>query len=142
MADDEQGDGVLANLPSTRPSRLSRRGARASESAPAAPEPKAPAKPRSKPKPKAKAAAKPAAPKAAKPQPVPDAPKPRAVRPATPKLKEPVEKAAEQREPDSHRPSGTELVSTVVQAAGELAQVGVTVGGQILKRAIDRLPKK
>jgi len=34
-----------------------------------------------------------------------------------------------------------ELVGTVVQAAGELAQIGLTVGGQILRRAVDRLPK-
>ena len=37
--------------------------------------------------------------------------------------------------------SGTELIGTVVQAAGELAQVGLTIGGQVLKRAVSRLPK-
>ena len=37
--------------------------------------------------------------------------------------------------------SGTELVSTVVQAAGELASIGVTIGGQILKRAAQKLPR-
>lgn len=39
------------------------------------------------------------------------------------------------------QPSGTELVGTVVQAASELAQVGLTIGGQVLKRAVSRLPK-
>ena len=39
------------------------------------------------------------------------------------------------------RPSGTEIVTTAVQAAGELAQIGITVGGQILKRAADRIPR-
>ena len=38
-------------------------------------------------------------------------------------------------------PSGTELVTTAIQAAGELAQIGLTVGGQVLKRAVERLPK-
>jgi hypothetical protein len=32
-------------------------------------------------------------------------------------------------------------VTTVVQAAGELAQIGLTVGGQVLKRAVSRLPR-
>jgi hypothetical protein len=32
-------------------------------------------------------------------------------------------------------------VTTAIQAAGELAQVGLTLGGRALKRAVDRLPK-
>jgi len=43
-------------------------------------------------------------------------------------------------EPEKQQ-SGTELVTTVVQAAGELAQVGLSIGGQVLKRAVDRLPR-
>lgn len=38
-------------------------------------------------------------------------------------------------------PSGTEIVTTAVQAAGELAQIGVTVGAQALRRAASRLPR-
>jgi hypothetical protein len=38
-------------------------------------------------------------------------------------------------------PKGTELVTTTIQAVGELAQIGFTVGGRALKRAVDRLPK-
>jgi hypothetical protein len=38
-------------------------------------------------------------------------------------------------------PRGTELVTTTIQAVGELAQIGFTVGGRALKRAVDRLPK-
>jgi len=38
-------------------------------------------------------------------------------------------------------PRGTELVTTAIQAAGELAQIGLTVGGRALKRAVDRLPR-
>lgn len=37
--------------------------------------------------------------------------------------------------------SGAELVGTVVQAAGELAQIGVTLGTQAVKNAVKRLPK-
>jgi hypothetical protein len=39
------------------------------------------------------------------------------------------------------RPSGTEIVTTAVQAAGELAQIGMTVGSQLLKRAARRIPR-
>jgi hypothetical protein len=39
------------------------------------------------------------------------------------------------------RPSGSEIVTTAVQAAGELAQIGVAVGRQLLKRAANRLPR-
>jgi hypothetical protein len=38
-------------------------------------------------------------------------------------------------------PSGAELVTTAIQATGELARIGLTVGGQVLKRAVDRIPR-
>ena len=38
-------------------------------------------------------------------------------------------------------PTGTELVTTTIRAAGELAQIGFTLGGQVLKRAVDRIPR-
>jgi len=38
-------------------------------------------------------------------------------------------------------PTGTELVTTTIRAAGELAQIGFVVGSQVLKRTIDRLPR-
>jgi hypothetical protein len=41
----------------------------------------------------------------------------------------------------SGRPSGSELAGNAVKAAGELAQVGVTIGGQLLKRALERVPR-
>jgi hypothetical protein len=34
-----------------------------------------------------------------------------------------------------------ELVTTAGQAAGELTQIGLTIGGRLLKRVFDRLPK-
>ena len=37
---------------------------------------------------------------------------------------------------------GTELVTTAIQAAGELTKIGITVGSQIAKRALDRLPRR
>jgi len=44
-------------------------------------------------------------------------------------------------EGDRRRDGGpVELVTTAVQAAGDLAQLGLTVGGQILRRAANRLP--
>ena len=39
------------------------------------------------------------------------------------------------------RPKGTEIVTTAVQAAGELAQIGATVSSQLLKRAARRIPR-
>ena len=45
-------------------------------------------------------------------------------------------------ESDGGPPRGAEIVTTAVQAAGELAQIGVTVGGQILRRAARRLPRR
>lgn len=159
---------VLGNLPSTRPSRIGRRreegsGTSAKPAAPAARTRKAsPAKAtpaKAKPKPQAKATpSKPKAaptpkPTAAKPRPVPGGDSsrrvedrsgqggPQPVRAGAAPLDgsglSPEDRGASPPDP----PSGTELVTTVVQAAGELAQIGVTVGGQILKRAVSRLPK-
>jgi hypothetical protein len=162
--------GVLDSLPATRPQRIGTRRAPApgtSESAAAAPatastgraKPAAEAKPAAKAKPaarstpaahakpaakatltaKATAKAKPAAaPRATAAPPRPAEPRPRAVREGAPGMG-----TSERPRPSSEhgRPSGTELVSTAVKAAGELAQVGLAIGGQIIKRAVDRLPK-
>ncbi len=79
---------------------------------------------------------------AAKPVTTAEPARPRPVRAGSRALAEANEKSAGKRLPaDPQPPSGTDLVSTVVQAAGELAQVGLTVGGQILKRAVEKLPK-
>ncbi len=137
------GEGVLASLPATRPNRMA---TRRRDTAEAAPKPTATAvaaktKAKSKPAPR-----KPRAVKAA-PKPTPIATgapvRPKPVRSASKPLAGAQEKAATKRAPASPReqPSGTELVSTVVQAAGELAQVGLSIGGQVLKRAVERLPK-
>jgi hypothetical protein len=123
---------VMGNLPSTRPTRMSRRrnGDGPGATATAEPPKAAPAKPApAKPKPKPKAAPKPRA-----------AAKPRAVRSGSPSLERPPKTGAPKPR-HSGPPSGTELVTTAVQAAGELAEIGVKMGARAVKRAVDRLPK-
>jgi hypothetical protein len=130
-ASTEAQPSVLASLPSTRPERLGRRApAKAAATKPKA----AAAKPKAKAS-KAKAATKRAA-----------ASKPRAaVKPApTPAAAPPPRRTALPRPEDGRRPtppSGSELVTTAIQAAGELARIGVTVGMQALKQAARRLPR-
>lgn len=125
--------------------------------------PRTSAKPKSSPKPKTTAATKPKS--SPKPnttakitttEPAPRTPatpaeepavphRPRPVRAGAPALAESTERARsdshEPLEPGAPPPSGTELVTTAVQAAGELAQIGFKLSGRALKRAVDRLPK-
>jgi hypothetical protein len=102
---------VLSSLPRTRPERRS-----AKRDAPkvvkAKPRPKAKAKPEAKP-----------GPQAAPPRQVPPAGY------AVPKTGSPVGSG------------GTELVGTAVQAIGELANLGVSLGSRALREALGRLPK-
>jgi hypothetical protein len=129
---------VLGSLPATRPNRLGRHANAAGNPAPsAAAKPKASAKPKPAAKPKAaakpkttarpKAAAKPATARTTAPKPPPASP-PRPQEPAAP--------------PRHNGPpsSAPELVTTAVQAAGEVAQIGVGLGVRALKRAAKRLP--
>ena len=157
MSDQNKGKppkSVMGNLPSTRPTRMGRRrdgepaadgdstaktaGAKRTPApATAKRKPAKAAKPaRATPKVTTKARAKPKATAAAA------APKPRAVRSGSPSLdaaKKPPKPP--RRQPPPAPPKGTELVTTAVQATGELAKIGLTLGGQALKRAVDRLPK-
>ncbi len=136
---------VLASLPSTRPNRLGRRGrdgasttakAASGTRAKATATKAAGAAAKAKPKATARKKAAPAAVAKAAPK------RPQPVRSASKNLTEPAKKSAAKRKPaPPPAPGGTELVSTVVQAAGELASVGLSIGGQIIKRAVDRLPK-
>jgi hypothetical protein len=110
---------VFAGLPNARPHRRSAKRDRPARAA-AAP---AEAKPAAKPKAKAKAAAKPKARPAPKPaEKIPPAGY------ATPRA-------------DDGVPHGADLIGTAVQAAGELAQIGIAAGGRALKSAIQRLPR-
>jgi hypothetical protein len=154
----EPSKSVMGNLPATRPTRMARRRdgdpVTRAEEAPAKPRastkprPKAAAKSPAKTKTKAKAKAKategttrPAAkPKAAAGE---KASKPRAVRSGSPSLTAAKKKSARtpRRPPASDPPKGAELVTTAVQATGELAKIGLTLGRQAVKRAAKRLPK-
>jgi hypothetical protein len=128
MSDKSDEESVLGSLPATRPTRFGRErregGGTATKTA---------AKPR----------AKKAVPKA-KPKPAARQSKPRPVRAGAPALRESTERARAADPPPERTttpPSGTELVTTAIQAAGELAQIGLAVGGQVLRRAVDKLPK-
>jgi hypothetical protein len=130
------GDGdrdVFGSLPNARPQRRSakrdRPGAKDKAAAPAGAKAKAPA---------AKAKSKPAAAKAkAKPKPRAAA-KAGATAGASPI---PPAGYATPRPDDDGVPRGADLVTTAVQAAGELAQIGIAAGGRALKSAFERLPR-
>ena len=129
-----KGGDVMSSLPRTRPQRPSRR--RASGQAGD-----------NKAKPTASAAAKPAATKASRARAKPSAkarraasarPKPQGVRPSA------ATQAASSPPPPKRPPSpptGTDLVGTAVQAAGELAQLGLTLGTRALRDAVKRIPR-
>jgi hypothetical protein len=146
MSDEDKGKpakSVMGNLPSTRPTRMARRrdGDPVSGSAGAKPGPKPKAAPKRAPKPKAAAAKSSGAkPKAATAK--SSGAKPKAVRSGSPSLdaaKKQPRAASKPAAPEP--PKGTELVTTAVQATGELAKIGLTLGSQALKRAARRIPK-
>jgi hypothetical protein len=113
MADGDRE--VLSSLPRTRPERRSaKRGARTATGAQAAA-----AKPK-KATPTAKSRSKP---KAAPPPKVPPAGY------AVPKTASPV------------NAGGAELVGTAIQAVGELANLGASLGSRALREVLGRLPK-
>ena len=65
---------------------------------------------------------------------------PRAVRAGSPSLEQPARR--EPAPPPSNGGGPTELFTTAIQAAGELTKLGITVGSQIVKRSLDRLPRR
>jgi hypothetical protein len=103
---------VLSSLPRTRPER---RSAKRDTRAPAA-------------KPKPRANAKSAAPRS-KPKATAPPPKIPPAGYAVPKTASPVSAG------------GTELVGTAIQAVGELANLGASLGGRALREVLGRLPK-
>ena len=123
---------VFGSLPNARPRRRSAKRdpaggkAKAAPSAPAGAKTAA-AKPKAKPRPRTttKASA---------------APKPRATAGAT-ASKIPPAGYATPRPDDDGVPRGAALVTTAVQAAGELAHIGLAAGGRALKSALERLPR-
>jgi hypothetical protein len=131
----QQPKSVMENLPSTRPTRMSRHRDANGDAGEAQAKAAAPRKPRAAARPKA-AAPGPRA--AAKPKAA--ASGPRAVRSGSPSLKTAAPKSPP-KPPQSQPPKGAELVTTAVQATGELAQIGVKLGVRAAKRAVQRLPK-
>jgi hypothetical protein len=127
---------VFASLPNSRPTRRSAkrdrvprgRGASAATDGPAKP---ARASAEAAPKGRAKAAAR------AKP----GAARATAKRGAAPKAS-PIPPAGYATPPaDDDGPRGADLVTTAVQAAGELAHIGIAAGGRALRSALQRLPR-
>jgi hypothetical protein len=140
---------VIGSLPNTRPHRRSARrpavdppavsaeGATVSgEASPAAaaakakPKPKPPARAEAKPKPAARAGAK--------------------AKPATARAKPTARKAptaagagrvTEPPPAAENRPDSPGALGTAVQAAAELAEIGLQVGARTLRRTLDRLPR-
>jgi hypothetical protein len=78
-------------------------------------------------------------PRAASPPPPPE-PRPRPVREGAPGMG-PSGAREQPPAPERGRAGGVELVTTAVKAAGELTQFGLAIGGQIIKRAVGKLPK-
>ena len=122
-SDEREGAEVLKSLPARRPQRRSaRRGGAKPTARKAAPRKKAPATAK---KP-ATAARKPAAGR-----------RPAGVRPS--EATRAASSTPGQRPAQS--PEGIELVGTAIQAAGELAQLGLTLGTKALRGAVARLPR-
>jgi hypothetical protein len=152
----KEDKGVLAALPATRPEPIGTRRARTpapAKSATNGSKQRAGAKPASSPTSSRAKTTRPKAvaqPVAASPDPRPKAvaqpvaaspdPRPQAVREGAPGIGTHAH-PDEERSPESARPSGVELASTAVKAAGEVAQLGISVGGHMLKRVVDRLPR-
>ena len=65
--------------------------------------------------------------------------KPATPRPAASKV--PPAGYATPRAGDDDALKGADLITTTVRAAGELAQIGIAVGGRALKSAFERLPR-
>ena len=151
MSDEDKakpGKSVMGNLPSTRPTRMARRrdGDPVSGPAETKPEPKPKTAPKRTTKPTRatpKATGKPATP--AKPKAAAakagSGSKPRAVRSGSPSLDAAKKPRPPRKQPAPEPPKGAELVTTAVQATGELAKIGLTLGSQALKRAARRIPK-
>jgi type II secretory pathway component HofQ len=126
---------VLTSLPRSRPVRRSAKRAdrpATDAAARASAKPVAPRKPRA-----AKTTPEPAAAKPAKTAPKAERPR------VPPQRKVPAAgyAAPDARGAEPSASAGAELISTAIQAAAELAQIGLTVGRQTLKSMLDRLPK-
>ena len=140
---------VLGSLPATRPNRLGRTRAGGTNGAKPKAATASPSAATRKPKAATKTSAKPrsaaARPKAGATSERTAAARPKAgatsQRAAGPKAGAASERPAAARPEAAPRPSPPGVVTTAVQAVGEVAQIGVTVGRQILSRAASRIPR-
>jgi hypothetical protein len=122
---------AASKAPATNAERVKAKPAKAAKAKPAKAKAKAtPAAAKAKP-------SKPAAVKPAKVKPV------RRIVPGPEPVAKPGPTPSEAGEGRASGPArGAEIVTTAVQAAGELAQIGATVGGQLLRRAARRIPRR
>jgi len=133
MSNGSEGKDVLSSLPRSRPERRSAKRDGANAKAPRrAAKPKPPAARPQRPTPKAQRQKAQAAPK----------PKPKvsgATRPsaATRRAREESVKPP----PVAPAPPDRDVVGTALEAAGELARIGLTVGTQIVREATRRIPR-
>jgi len=118
MSNGSEGKDVLSSLPRSRPQRRSAKRQSGGASKPTAP---------AKPKPTPKAATKPKVTGAARPS------------AATRRVREDAAKPPPRTEPVPS--ANRDIVATTVQAAGELARIGLAVGTQIVREAARRVPK-
>src|SRR3954447_18839610 len=135
MAPDDPDRDVLSSLPRTRPQRRSakRDAPRAKAAGATKAKPKAAAKGGTSKAPRAKSAAGKAPTSLSARQ---------AKRGNNRARRMPPAGFAPPRNTEQQRPpSGPELIGTAIQAAAELAQIGLAVGGHALRSALDRLPK-
>jgi hypothetical protein len=127
---DDRDPGMLAGLPRTRPQRAStRRGGAGAGRAPRAAGADAPP-------PEGNGG----------PQAAPRRPRPRREPTRAPRLGQPAQPAgipARPRASEAEHPveNGAGLLVTALQATCELAEIGVALSGQVLKRALDRVPR-
>jgi len=134
-SDEQKGGEVLRSLPARRPQRPSARrsGAKPPARKPAVRQRPAAAarKPATAPRKPAAAARKPAAER-----------RPAGVRPAgvRPSAATSAASSTPGQRP-AQPPEGIELVGTAIQAAGELAQIGLTLGTKALRGVVARLPR-
>ena len=134
---------VMSALPRTRPHRRSqkRKPAPASNADGSPTKAKAKAKANAEAKPQATSRAKPAT-KTTRSRPA----KPRAAsQPRRPsRLQQPAQPEGTPPNPRSRRPlpaTGTEIVGTAVQAAAELAEIGLSMSARVVRNAVARLPR-
>lgn len=144
----EDGSGVLANLPRTRPQRASARRAAARRSSAKAVEAKAPAAEGNSaaPTPGSTARKAPAKARSAAAKPAKRPARPKAPRPARRAVAETVPRQGFECEEERatgavQPPGGTELVSTAAEILSELTKAGISGGERLLRDVISRLPR-